>query len=88
MTNPPGSPEDPEDVAYVLEIFAVVDGEYVSANEIEETGGVGTYVVLAVDANGDPLAEQPGGDVDVLVADGSATHGGLRHDGDTHGHGG
>ncbi len=72
-TNPPGSPEDPEDVAYVLEIFAVVDGEYVSANEIDETGGVGTYVVLAVDANGDPLAEQPGGDVDVLVADGSAT---------------
>ena len=58
---------------YTLQLFAVVDGEYVSANEIEETGGVGTYVVLAVDGNGDPLASQPGGTVDVAVADGTAT---------------
>ena len=58
---------------YTLQLFAVVDGEYVSANEIEETGGVGTYVVLAVDSNGDPLSSQPGGTVDVAVADGTAT---------------
>ena len=58
---------------YTLQLFAVVDGEYVSANEIEETGGVGTYVVLAVDGNGDPLSSQPGGTVDVAVADGTAT---------------
>ena len=74
-TNPPGSPEDPLDVAYTFAIFAVVEGAYVSANEIEETGGVGTYVVLAVDGSGNPLAaeDQPGGDVTVTVADGSAT---------------
>ena len=73
-TNPPGDPENPPDVGYTLALFAVVDGEYVSANEIEETGGVGTYVVLAVDGDGNPLASQPGGTVDVAVADGTATN--------------
>ena len=74
-TNPPDDPENPPDVGYTLALFAVVDGEYVSANAIAETDGVGTYVVLAVDGNGDPLAaeDQPGGTVDVAVADGTAT---------------
>ncbi|MDA0891320.1 MAG: hypothetical protein O3C15_03255, partial [Proteobacteria bacterium] len=72
-TNPPGDPENPPDVGYTLALFAVVEGDYVSANAIAETDGVGTYVVLAVDGNGDPLASQPGGTVDVAVADGTAT---------------
>jgi len=72
-TNPPDDPENPPDVGYTLALFAVVDGEYVSANAIAETDGVGTYVVLAVDGNGDPLSSQPGGTVDVAVADGTAT---------------
>ena len=43
--------------------------EYVDALSIAEDGGVGTYVVLAVDENGDPLpeADQPGGTVTVNV---------------------
>ncbi|NTV94097.1 MAG: type I secretion C-terminal target domain-containing protein [Thiobacillus sp.] len=63
-------PEEP-DTAYTLKLFAVVDGDYVSANTIYEAGeGLptsGSYVVLAVDGQGQPLAAQPGGTVTVNV---------------------
>ena len=45
------------DVAYTLALFAVVNDEYVPANEISETSGVGDYIVLAVDESGNPLAQ-------------------------------
>jgi hypothetical protein len=75
---------NPPDTAFELRLFAVVqiegtdespEFEYVAANEIAEDGGVGTYVVLAVDENGDPLADadQPGGTVTVSVGAGTDT---------------
>lgn len=63
---------DDNDTAYTLKLFAVVDGEYVEANSMNEEGSV-SYVVLAVDGNGDPLTTQPGGTVTVNVTDGTAT---------------
>ena len=75
----PETPDEPDqETAYDLRLFAVVqvegtdespEFEYVAANEISEDGGIGSYVVLAVAANGVPLAEadQPGGTVTVNV---------------------
>ncbi|MDA8752662.1 VWA domain-containing protein [Halieaceae bacterium] len=69
-------PEDP-DTAFTLKLFAVVQEEYVAANDISEDTGLGapttgTYVVLAVDGSGVPLTTQPGGTVTVNVTDGDA----------------
>ncbi|MCK6413797.1 MAG: choice-of-anchor K domain-containing protein, partial [Azonexus sp.] len=63
----------PQPTSASLRLFAVVDGNYVAANEIAEPGTAGglptagTYVVLAVDAAGMPLDTQPGGTVTVGV---------------------
>lgn len=63
---------------YSLQIFAVSEGEegpvYSAANSMDEEG-TATYVVLAVDGNGDPLGTQPDGTVTVNVGDVSATRG-------------
>ena len=69
------SDEAAPDPTYTLQLFAVVDGDYVDANTIAEDGGVGTYVVLAVDGAGQPLtpSEQPGGTVTVNVGDAADT---------------
>jgi hypothetical protein len=61
------------DSAYTLQLFAVVNDEYVDANTIAEDGGVGRYVVLAVDDTGAPLAAQPGGTVSVLIGEAGDT---------------
>lgn len=61
----------PFPMAFTLKIFGIVDdGEggvtYVDANSMTEEGSA-TYVVLAVDGSGNPLATQPGGTVTVSV---------------------
>ena len=54
----------PEDTI-TMEVFAVVNGDYVKVNEIAEQNNAGTanitgtYVVLAIDSNGNPLVSQP-----------------------------
>ncbi|MFH1975506.1 MAG: retention module-containing protein, partial [Pseudomonadota bacterium] len=64
--------EDIPDNAFTLKLFAVSEGEgglvYSAVNSMTE-GGSANYIVLAVDANGNPLADadQPGGTVTVNV---------------------
>ena len=55
-----------------LKLFAVVNDAYVDANTINESGGVGEYIVLAV-VNGVPLGNQPGGTVSVNVGNAGDT---------------
>jgi len=64
------------DNAYTLKLFAIkADGTYTDAISIDEAGGSGKYVVLAVDSSGAALTTQPGGTLSVNVADGSAIKG-------------
>jgi len=64
----PGGPSEPGETGtlYTLQLFGVMDGQYVAANSMAE-GGSAQYVVLAVDGSGAPLAVQPGGTVTVNV---------------------
>ena len=61
---------DDSDNAFTLQLFAVTQGEggpvYSQANSMAEGGDV-DYVVMAVDAQGVPLATQPSGTVTVNV---------------------
>ncbi|SEG53172.1 hypothetical protein SAMN04489856_1192, partial [Oleiphilus messinensis] len=67
----------PEPTEVSLGLFAVVDGEYVKVNTIYEPGyqgdggsdfpDTGDYIILAFDAQGNILPNQPGGTVSVTV---------------------
>ncbi|MCP4524433.1 MAG: hypothetical protein GY833_00775, partial [Aestuariibacter sp.] len=80
-TDPDNPPEEP-DTGVTLKLFAKLeDGTLTDANTIAEQNDAGTaditatYVVLAVDAAGNPLAagDQPGGTVTVNVGDAGDT---------------
>ncbi|MCA1800777.1 MAG: hypothetical protein LC650_05740, partial [Actinobacteria bacterium] len=65
-----------EDTAYTFQLFAATADGSVStdASTINEDGETSAYyVVLAVDTNGTPLADQPTGDVDVSFTNGTAS---------------
>ena len=66
--------EGTPDSAYTLQLFAVSDGEYTDANYVME-GHSADYVVLAVDATGIPLTDQPNGTVEINITGGTATQG-------------
>ena len=79
-SNDPATPGD-NDNAFTLKLFAAdANGNIVTnPSEIHEDANNGDttayYVVKAVDANGDPLATQPAGTVNVSFIDGTATTG-------------
>ncbi|MBB1489606.1 Calx-beta domain-containing protein, partial [Oceanospirillum sediminis] len=78
--NDPATPED-NDSAFTLKLFpSDEEGNIISdPSEIHEDSNNGDttayYVVKAVDADGNPLADQPKGTVNVSFTDGSATTG-------------
>ena len=78
--NDPATPED-NDSAFTLKLFlSDADGNILSGpSEIHEDGNNGDttayYVVKAVDAEGNPLSNQPVGTVNVSFTDDSATTG-------------
>ncbi|SKA05832.1 hypothetical protein SAMN02745127_01988, partial [Oceanospirillum multiglobuliferum] len=83
-SNDPVTPDD-NDSAFTLKLFAADDqgeilrdsnGSPLEATEIAEPGtqgseSTGYYVVKAVDADGNPLTEQPQGTVDITFANGN-----------------
>ena len=78
--NDPATPGD-NDSAFTLKLFAAdANGNIINdPSEIHEDGSNGDttayYVVKAVGADGQPLAEQPTGTVNVSFTDGTATTG-------------